>query len=266
VCRWPPRIPEKPKPLPNPFTRKSRLTSALLFLHSRSISALFVIGPSGDVKKNPKLLVPWLGQDGLGLPAIEYYLEEGNDKIQEEYRRAIAAVLKEVYHARGESDWYDLDSLAQAVLTFETKLAAIFAPLEDIYEPSKSYNPISFEDLKKELNIINWGEYIAGFNVRTEFPSVAIIESGKEFPKKLKALVNVQKESLLEAYFVWMTALEVKFSHQPSRSTLTYTNSTQIHCELISLSFVHEFDLFPTVDLHHLFARPFAIFQMFSVV
>lgn len=97
--------------------RKERLTAVLAFLHARGIPALFETYAEGDVAKDPKTLVLWMTQSGLGLPSKDYYED---DEALEVYTSVIKKSLESVYTAMEESLARDL---AKEVVEFESRLA-----------------------------------------------------------------------------------------------------------------------------------------------
>lgn len=125
----------------DPETKRDRLTNALMYMHSRgassltlsryrdttdspeptAIPSLFSIFVDGDVREDPKHMVAWLTQDGLGLPAKDYYKDK---ETLEVYEEVVRATLKSVYLGRGEKH-ADSKELARGVVKFEKKLAQI---------------------------------------------------------------------------------------------------------------------------------------------
>lgn len=70
---------------------------------------------------DPKTLVAWLKQSGLGLPSKDYYKDKDALLVYEEIVRAS---LKSIYEARNETN-IDAGELAAEVLSFEKALANI---------------------------------------------------------------------------------------------------------------------------------------------
>ncbi|EPQ58373.1 Metalloprotease [Gloeophyllum trabeum ATCC 11539] len=56
--------------------KRNGLTSAVAFLHSRGIGALFEFDIDGDVAVDPNFMTLWFSQPSLGLPSKEYYEDE----------------------------------------------------------------------------------------------------------------------------------------------------------------------------------------------
>lgn len=73
--------------------------------------------------------------------------------------------------------------------------------------PLLTYNPLSIKQLSKLTDgIVNWRDYFSGFFTRPEFPDPLIVATPSYFGN-LSAIIDAQQDYVLEAYFVWRTAL-----------------------------------------------------------
>ncbi|KAI5481088.1 endothelin-converting enzyme, metalloendopeptidase [Pseudohyphozyma bogoriensis] len=188
---------KKPSGRYDPKTRRTRLTSAFSYLHSRDIPAIFEVYPEGDVEVNPKDLVLWFAQSGLGLPSKDYYSDKSTVAV---YHNVSEVVLEQVYDALGEPE-VDTKALAAELIDFEVKLAAISKDPADLDDPKETYNSKNSTELQDLLPIISFKDYFASFTPRPAFPDPVIVTDPK-YVKKVSKLLDGTEEDVLEAYFV----------------------------------------------------------------
>lgn len=204
----------------NPKTKRARLTNALAFLHSRGVDALFDAAGDGDVGNDPKQVVLWLSQAGLGLPSKDYYKDKA---IVEKYERAVAAVVDDVYGSRKE---HAMTGLAKDVIAFEKELAKISLDLDKLAEPSLTYHPYNASDLQHLFPSISFGDYFASLGPRPKFPEPVIVTSPKYF-RKLAKLIDATGPDVLEAYLVSQLGFsfaELLGNKQPIRTAVERFN------------------------------------------
>lgn len=84
------------------------------------IPAIFEVYTEGDVAVDPKTLVLWLRQSGLGLPAKDYYKDA---EVVDVYTEIIRASLKSIYGGLDESA--DFKELAEGVVHLEKAIAKV---------------------------------------------------------------------------------------------------------------------------------------------
>ncbi|KAH8920571.1 zincin [Atractiella rhizophila] len=197
---WLPPVlrPPRRRPPSSPFTKRQRLTSAILYLHSRSVFALFSAGPEGDVLNDPEHLILSISQDGLGLPSKEYYQDK---EVVERYEEVVGKVLKSVFEDREET-WSDWTEVGRNVVGFEKRLSEVNWDLEDQYDPHKSFNLYNSSALSALFPIISFHDYYAALQPRPEYPDPVSVSTPSYFSNATTIISNIDEETL-EAYFVW---------------------------------------------------------------
>ncbi|KAG9019715.1 hypothetical protein FRB90_010985 [Tulasnella sp. 427] len=207
---------------------KVGLTAATAYLHTRGVSVLFSMYIDGDAAVDPDFMTVQFSQDGLGLPAKEYYEETS---VVTAYTRAVASVLEALDEtADSPTDeerskfWPPIPwppwggdapkenktersvRLAESVADFEIKLAKAHLDLDILYQdPFFTYNPYTFDNFTSHLPEIDFPAYIAAFTPRN-FPE-KIIVSYPPYLKSISRLISETNAEVLEAYFVARTAL-----------------------------------------------------------
>ena len=83
-----------------------------------AIPALFETYAEGDVAQDPKHLVLWLTQSGLGLPSKDYYEDDEAVNI---YTSVVRQILGRVYGALEQG--VQREDLADRVVALESRLA-----------------------------------------------------------------------------------------------------------------------------------------------
>lgn len=96
-------------------------------------------------------------------------------------------------------------SIAERILALEKKLAKAQAELEDLTDPSKSYNPVEFEALEKQVGWFNLREYVASFAPRS-FPEKVVVTS-EAYVKDLAKIVEEEDDWVLQGYFLVRAAM-----------------------------------------------------------
>ena len=171
------------------------MTNALAYLHSRGVGALFDTAGEGDVGADPKDVVLWLSQSGLGLPSKDYY---GDKAVVKKYQKALAVVLDEVYSSRDEQA---MTGLAADVVRLEKELAQISLDLDKLSEPGPTYNPYNATALQDLFPSVSCGDYFASLGPRPRFPEPVIVTSPEYFGN-LTRILDAVAPDVLEAYFV----------------------------------------------------------------
>eukprot|EP00299_Pterocystis_sp_00344_P008899 c3563_g1_i1.p1 GENE.c3563_g1_i1~~c3563_g1_i1.p1 ORF type:complete len:730 (-),score=186.76 c3563_g1_i1:6-2195(-) len=131
-------------------------TGPLVFsatLDRLGVSSLLGSGVEADVK-NPKEHILTISQGGIGLPDRQYYFDEAQAQIREEYVNHISKMLQlsgvaaEVAPAQ-----------AKSVLEFETELANVSLKREDMRDPEKLYNKHTLDWLMLDTPNLPWVKY-----------------------------------------------------------------------------------------------------------
>jgi putative endopeptidase len=136
-------------------------------------SAIFDMSIDADAK-DPNRYTVDIDVGGLGLPDRDYYLKPEFADKKKDYQTYVAGLLKEI-------GWTDPDAAAQAVVDFETRMAAASWPREDERDPLKTYNPMAVSDL---------ATYAPGFDFKTFLASAElgsldriVLNANTAFPK-----------------------------------------------------------------------------------
>ncbi|HEY2069195.1 MAG TPA: M13 family metallopeptidase [Rhizomicrobium sp.] len=120
------------------------------------------IGPGIDQKDSNKYSIA-LGQAGLALPDRDYYLKDDAAlaKTRDAYKKHLAAM----FTLAGLSD---PDKRAQAVYDLEYKIAQVSWARADRRDTDKTYNPMSYSDLKAFAPGFPWDAYFAAGGISTK--------------------------------------------------------------------------------------------------
>lgn len=109
----------------------------------------FGVGPDD---REPSRNVIFGSLAGLGLPEREYYLSDSFA----EHRTRYVSYLEQLF---GLVDWPDPPGAAAAVLAYETEIAREHWPIEDLRDPIKTYNALSFRELAQQGSEFPWREF-----------------------------------------------------------------------------------------------------------
>ncbi|KAI8330426.1 hypothetical protein BC941DRAFT_485542 [Chlamydoabsidia padenii] len=127
---------------------KSLLNMLVRLELSGLANPLISVGVDPD-EKNPNQNVVTLMQPSLGLPSKEYFEQDDYLAV---YRMTMLKLSKLILP--------DLDEAAvNRAVDFETQLAKVSFPLEDLQDPLAAYNPITFNVLQERYPILDWHHF-----------------------------------------------------------------------------------------------------------
>ena len=147
-------------------------------------SPLFQISVYADFK-DPSLNIAHFTQGGLGLPDREYYLKTDADSQQ--LRDLYVAHMTRMLTLSGVAE-ADAAKQATAILAFETKLAEVSMPREDLSDPDKTYHRIERSGLAALAPNFPWDSFFtaAGYPDMSTI-NVEVLGFFTEMPKILTA-------------------------------------------------------------------------------
>ncbi|KAG6820570.1 hypothetical protein H0H93_015090 [Arthromyces matolae] len=221
------------------------LTSALAFIHSQGVEALFSFEVEGDVGRDPNDMVLWFNQPSLGLPSKEYYEDEA---ILDVYRGAVRRLLLTLSENIEDGDaerpvksplvlnqesndwppwpWPPWDGgegdndgdknptnrseharkLARKVVKFERSLAHASLDLDVLLQdPIATYNPLLLSNLTEALPQIDFPAYFAAHTPRN-FPSI-VVQTYPSYASSLAQILDKTPKEVIEAYLITRAAL-----------------------------------------------------------
>ena len=154
-------------------------------------------GVYGDFK-TPDMNILHVGQAGLGLPDRDYYLEldDKEQALLNDYEAHIARMLG--IAKASETPAED----AAKIVAFETKLAEIHVPRDELRDPTATYNRIEREGLQKLIPDLPLDPFFAGLGY--EGITTINVEAPVYF-EKLNALLKATELDTLKAWLTWHT-------------------------------------------------------------
>jgi hypothetical protein len=170
-----------------------------------AIPTLFTFQPQGDIGKAPQNQILWLVQSPLGLPSPQYY---SSPSIMAFYTRTIASLLTQTLP---HSQTHLTDTLAKRIVSLEGELSRAGAKPEDLIDPSKAYNPMSFQELDKALPI-DLTAYIESFLDGKDGGGRVIgreaVVTSKEYLREMGKILRAEEDWVLQAWFGVRAAME----------------------------------------------------------
>jgi len=170
------------------LSSKEDIASLLATLTKISTGPFFGIYVGRD-EKNSSLNSVSIYQGGIGLPDREYYFSNDSRTkgIREKYKNHLLRFMSLSFPD-------DKDSIknAQNIYSIEEKLAKVSRKIEDLRDPYKNYNKMSFANLQKSTTNFDWKNYFKGINL-TEIDSVIVGQ-----PEFIKGFSSILKSSSLD--------------------------------------------------------------------
>ena len=158
--------------------------------------SLFGLGVLPDFK-DPGTNIGFMIQGGLGMPDRDYYVSDDPDK-----QRLLAAYREHVARMLGLLDSNAETAAADAgrVLAFETALAQVSRPRQDLRLPEKLYNKLDRKGLEELTPSLPWGAFFSGLGA----PGVTQLNvATPEFFTALAERIAASSPDDLRAYLRW---------------------------------------------------------------
>lgn len=136
-------------------------------------------GPTQSLDDGSKIIIG-IGQPNLALPSRDYYVDPSNTGLRDQFKTHIAKL-------------FELAGLpatdAQKAYDFEMQLGTASLPLEDIRDPQKNNNPMSYEEFLTTSKL-NWNGFFANMGIQP---------NGKQVNLAAKPYVAAAESAVLEA-------------------------------------------------------------------
>jgi endothelin-converting enzyme/putative endopeptidase len=126
---------------------KDDLMNAFASLHVTAPFGLGIIPDPADTTR----YIAFVGQDGLGMPDRDYYLDEGERFAQ--YRDAYRDYVVRVLTLAGIEE---AEQKADAIIALETRIAEVHWTQEDSRDIQKIYNPMSAQQVAELAPELDW--------------------------------------------------------------------------------------------------------------
>ncbi len=146
--------------------------------------------------KNPTNTIAYITQGGLGLPERDYYLSD--EPQQKQLRDGYRKYLEQLFTSIGE-EAAKAALRAEQVMRFETALARVSRPVEELRDAEKNYNKLDRIGLKKLSPKLDWDNFFAAVGA----PGLTQLSVGvPEFFTGAQALIESADIDTLKSYLV----------------------------------------------------------------
>jgi putative endopeptidase len=166
-------------------------------LHTIGAKPLFSFYVMQDAK-NSSQYIPYLSQDGLGLPDKDYYLKEDERSIS--IQNAYQKHLIKTFELCG-NNFESAQNFGKQVYNIEKELAQHSMSRVELRDIEKQYNKIKIDSLKKLAPNISWDNYFKTIGIQT--PIKEIIVTQPEYIKKANALFKTLSIQQWKSYLKW---------------------------------------------------------------
>ena len=175
---------------------KKDLLDILPLFKKEGVNVMFHAGVGQDDKKSDSWAL-FINQGGLGLPNREYYFRKDarTEKIRNEYKIHTG----KIFQLSGDDETGSAGKSAEVYL-IESFLADSSRKLEDLRDPYKNYNKMTFDGLQKISPEIDWKMFFNSVGVRN---TDSVIVGQPEFFKQLSAALEKFSVDDWKAYLRW---------------------------------------------------------------
>ena len=163
-------------------------------LHRIGVNTIFGGGVFPDFK-NPDLDIAWFFQGGLGLPDRDYYVSDDPKKqeLLAEYQAHVSRML-------GLLGDENAEEAAARIVAFETELAKISRPAQEMRDFERLYNKIDVQGLQELTPNLPWNAYFDAIG----YPEIADLSvATPEFFERLEELAGEGNWDDIHAYLRW---------------------------------------------------------------
>jgi putative endopeptidase len=189
------------KPLDREFARVAALHTTAqipsLIAHLNRIGVLAPYMPSvhQDARDSTKYVF-YLGQDGLGMPDRDYYLQDDAKlkQIRKQYGQHVEGMLTLAGDKTATTD-------ARAIVALETALAKVQWTKVENRDPVKTYNKVEIAELSKLAPGYNWKAYLTdcGVDGKTDY----LVISQPSYIAGFNTILQQTPLPVWKAYFRW---------------------------------------------------------------
>ena len=133
------------------------------YMQSKGVYPMFYIFSSADPKNSDMVILNFY-QGGLGLPEVDYYNEKDSSmlEIRNEYKKHVA----KMFQLSGESA-QAAEKMAATVYGIELKFADNSLSMIEKRDPNKTYNKMTYAELKAKTPGFDWEAYFKAVGVQS---------------------------------------------------------------------------------------------------
>eukprot|EP00930_Biecheleria_cincta_P071950 TRINITY_DN59399_c0_g1_i1.p1 TRINITY_DN59399_c0_g1~~TRINITY_DN59399_c0_g1_i1.p1 ORF type:complete len:728 (+),score=122.19 TRINITY_DN59399_c0_g1_i1:89-2272(+) len=160
-------------------------------------SSPFTFGVSAD-EKDPSMNVAYISQAGLSLPDRDYYLKPNFSKTKKAFEAYVTKMLDLV-------GWPNASERASELVAFETAIARVSWPRQNLRDPDKTYNKMKISQLDMKAPGFDWAAFAQALGIPfdTEVVVNAFAAGDESGVVGIAKLVQQQDSSLLEAWLAF---------------------------------------------------------------
>lgn len=165
------------------ISTQEEFRKVIIELHRIGVGVLFDISVDQDAKQSEQYLL-YLGQDGLGMPDSDYYLQHTAESKR--VRSAYLPYVTDILTLSGMKA-SEAQKAAKRIVELETKLAKLWMNKVDRREIEKIYNKKTLPELKKLAPALSFDTYFVSAGV----PNVrALVVMQPKYFKGLSTLIS----------------------------------------------------------------------------
>ncbi|XP_028320046.1 endothelin-converting enzyme 2b isoform X2 [Gouania willdenowi] len=150
--------------------------------------------------KNSNSNVIQVDQSGISLPSRDYYLNKtSNEKVLVAYLDYMVELGTLLGGERGATRL-----LMQQILDFETSLANITVPQDQLRDEEKIYHKVTIAELQLLAPSVDWLDFLSSSLSPLELNDTEpVVVFAKEYLQHVSELINRTERSLLNNYMMW---------------------------------------------------------------
>lgn len=175
---------------------RQEIVSIIAESHKIGVQMFFWFGVEQDLKNVTKNISS-IGQDGIGLPNCDYYLNNDKAAILEAYEKHIASTFLLLKY-----DEKSAAEMAKSVISFEKNLASSMMKPAELRVPENTYNLTSKKGLEKSFGKFDFESYLSIVGSHS-FDSIVVGQP--KFIEKIATIFEKEEIENWKNYLLWST-------------------------------------------------------------
>ncbi|KXS20101.1 zincin [Gonapodya prolifera JEL478] len=183
------------------------LAGATTFVQALGVKTLFSVFVDADLV-DPSVTTIYIGQDGLSLPSPEYYQD---DSTLDVLHTAITTTFSLVFTDLPPSitNW---TQVADRVVAFESRLANVTLPADELQDPKATYHPKPLSEFAKASPSFPWQSFLEQMFPAAQYPGLissntTIADQTPQFFTDFEKVLGATEMFDLELYYRWRLIL-----------------------------------------------------------
>ncbi|MBO7647557.1 MAG: M13 family metallopeptidase [Bacteroidales bacterium] len=148
---------------------------------------------------NSAMTMAYFWQTGLGIGDRDYYLDDDQQHIRDEYVKLLAKMFRISGYSNIAGFKGDETAMAKKVLALETAMAHFFVDKTVLRDPYQTIHKMTPAEFQKMIPALDLGQYLKKLNINVDTVNVA----QPTYFAGLNSLLTIADMDIIRAYLAW---------------------------------------------------------------